>query len=154
MSSCCSRAESSAERPACPQSGTTGVRVHLVTVKAMVTEKALPRVAQTVYWFCADAQCDVVYFTADGGTYSKQEVRVPVWQKEPAGDRTVCYCFGETESAIREEIRSIGHSEAVQRIRRNVDADRCACDVRNPRGVCCLGDVSIMVRRLTGSPDL
>ena len=153
MSSCCSQSESPADRPACPQCGRNGVRVGLVTVKAMLTENALARVAQTVYWFCADAQCDVVYFSVDGGTYSKQDVRVPVWHKEPAGNRTVCYCFGETESAIRAEIRSTGQSEAVQRIRRHIDADRCACDVRNPRGVCCLGDVSILVRRLAGSLD-
>lgn len=153
MSSCCSQSESSAERPACPHSGTSGVRVALVTIKAMLTEKALARVAQTDHWFCADAQCDVVYFTADGGTYSKQDVRVPVWRKESVGDRTVCYCFGETESAIREEIRLTGQSEAVQRIRRHIDADRCACDVRNPRGVCCLGDVSLVVRRLAGPLD-
>lgn len=153
MSSCCSQSESSAERPACPQSGSHGVRVDRVTVKAMLTEQALARIAQTVHWFCADAQCDVVYFTADGGIYSKEDVRVPVWHKEATGDRTVCYCFGETESAIRAEIKATGRSEAIQRIRRHIDADRCACDVRNPRGVCCLGDVSIMVRRLAGSPD-
>lgn len=40
---------------------------------------------QTVDWFCADAQCDVVYFTADSRTYSKQDVLVPVWQTKPAG---------------------------------------------------------------------
>lgn len=58
----------------------------------------------------------------------------------------VCYCFGETESAIADEIRQHGRSAAVERVREHIKAERCACGIRNPRGACCLGDVTQAVK--------
>jgi hypothetical protein len=72
-----------------------------------------------------------------------------VWQKDAAGARMLCYCFGEGEAGIRDEIHATGASHAVERIRAHVEAGRCACEVRNPRGVCCLGDVGAAVTRIT-----
>ena len=63
-------------------------------------------------------------------------------------DRLLCYCFGETEAGIRSELREHGRSDVVQRIRGHIAAQRCACEIRNPRGVCCLGDVIAAVKRL------
>jgi hypothetical protein len=39
-------------------------------------------------------------------------------------------------------------SHAVQRVREHISAGRCGCEVRNPRGVCCLGDVTEAVKRM------
>jgi hypothetical protein len=66
----------------------------------------------------------------------------------PAG-RLVCYCFEESEESIRAELRAHGRSGAVDRIRAHIAARRCACEVHNPRGVCCLGDLIAVVKRLT-----
>lgn len=63
----------------------------------MLTEVGLRRVTRALYRFCPDPGCDVVYFAGDGQTYARTDVRVPVWQKEPEGRRTVCYCFGEND---------------------------------------------------------
>jgi hypothetical protein len=67
---------------------------------------------------------------------------VPVFQKEPKGDRTVCYCFGVGESDIRRELAASGRSTAVDRITALVKSERCACEVKNPQGSCCLGNVA------------
>jgi hypothetical protein len=64
-----------------------------------------------------------------------------------AGVNLVCYCFGESEASIRQEIETDGRSSAVARIRGHIAAGRCACEVKNPRGVCCLGDLIAAVRR-------
>jgi hypothetical protein len=117
-------------------------------VKALLTESALRRFEPGAYRFCPDAECAVVYFDDAGNVFRKDDLRVPVWQKEPAGNRTICYCFGETESGIRAEIRHAGMSHAVQRVREHISAGRCGCEVRNPRGVCCLGDVTEAVKRM------
>ena len=135
----------------CPVSGTKGAKVDLQTVKAMLTEAGLMRVTRTTHRFCADPACEVVYFADDGGTVLKSDVRVIVWQKEPEGERTVCYCFGENEADIRSEIIATGKSKAVERVRRHIQAGRCACEVRNPRGVCCLGDVGAAVKRVAAT---
>jgi hypothetical protein len=111
-------------------------------------EQALARLEPTDYRFCADARCDIVYFSGTGSHFRTADLRVPVWQKLPSGYRLVCYCFGESEASIRAEIELTGRSLAVQRIRKHIAAGRCACEVRNPRGACCLGDVIAAVKRV------
>ncbi len=133
----------------CPASRTVGNVVETRTVKALLTDQALRRLTPSnQHHFCADPTCDVVYFDEAGAVYGRADVRVPVWQKEPFGRRVVCYCFGENEERIQMEIRATGRSAAVERIREHISAGRCACEVRNPRGACCLGEVMAAVTRL------
>lgn len=94
-----------------------------------------------------------MYFAADGQRFVTTDIRVAVWQKEPVGHRTVCYCFGENEHDIREEVERDGSSRAVIRVREHIAARRCACEVRNPRGSCCLGDVTAVVTRALRGAD-
>jgi hypothetical protein len=54
----------------------------------------------------------------------------------------MCYCFGFTRQDIWDEIRSSGKSTVAKRITAEVEAGRCACEVKNPSGKCCLGDVT------------
>ena len=151
MSDCCDRPAVEPGARACSACGEPGSPVQLQTVKALLTEVALRRVQLTHYRFCGDPACDVVYFGDAGDRFDTNDLRVPVWQKEPEGARLLCYCFGETESAIRAELTEHGRTEVVDRIREHIDAQRCACDLRNPRGACCLGDVIAAVRRLEQS---
>jgi hypothetical protein len=149
---CCAKTEPAPRKTAeCPVGGTKGLPVELQTVKAILTNAALRRITAASHRFCADAECDVVYFADDGTTYSKSDIRVPVWQKEPAGARMLCYCFGENEGDIRVEIATTGKSDAVERVKAHIKASRCACEVRNPRGTCCLGDVGAAVKRVSES---
>lgn len=122
--------------------------VDLQTVKALLTEQALARIEPTDYRFCADARCDVVYFNTGGATFETGDLRVPVWQKRAFGSRMVCYCFGESETTMRAEIEVTGRSLAVERVRAHIAARRCACEIRNPRGTCCLGDVIAALKRV------
>lgn len=146
MSECCDRRDVAPAGPACPACGQRGSAVQLQTVKAMLTETALRRVELTHYRFCGDPACAVVYFGDADEHFDRQDVRVPVWQKEPPGARLLCYCFGETESGIRTELQELERTEAIDRIRAHISAQRCACEIRNPRGACCLGDVMAAVR--------
>jgi hypothetical protein len=155
MSECCCppRSDDPSEARACPRSGSIGLAVDLVTVKALLTESALARVTGSPHRFCPAPDCEIVYFTA-GDSFTVNELRVPVWQKQPAGARTVCYCFGENEADIRREIVEQGASQAVERVRMHIAAGRCACEVRNPRGACCLRDLTATVRRLAHEREL
>jgi len=71
-----------------------------------------------------------------------------VFQKETRGARTVCYCFAITEKDIRRELLETGHSSASEHITALVKADRCACEVKNPQGSCCLGNVAETTKEL------
>lgn len=148
MSNCCATTTTEASGGRCPRSGSIGVAVDLLTVKALLAERALARLEPAEFRFCADARCDVVYFNADGVTFETGDLRVPVWQKRQPGSRMVCYCFGESESTIRAEIEATGRSMAVERVRAHIAAARCACELRNPRGRCCLGDMIAAVKRV------
>ena len=144
---CCSPKNDAGAKPVtCRACQTKGQPVDELTIKALLTEHALRRFEPGSYRYCSDASCDVVYFS-EAGTFTKQDVRVPIWQKEPPGRRTICYCFDETESAIARELSDTGVSHAVGRVRAHIAAHRCACEVRNPRGACCLGDLIAAVDR-------
>lgn len=148
MSNCCAVPAPTASATLCPASGTKSQPAKLETVKALLTSEALQRLTTSPHRFCSEPTCEVVYFNACGQTYLKSDIRVAVWQKEPSGVGIVCYCFGENEADIRAEMDLLGKSGAVARVRAHIHAGRCACEVRNPRGVCCLGDVTAVVGRI------
>ncbi len=134
-------------------SGTAGKRVERLTVKSLLRESALSRLTPLEHHFCPDPACDVVYFDRAGATYRRAELRIPVWEKEPPGGRMICYCFGENEADMQREIVRTGSSDAVGRVRAHIKAGRCACEIRNPRGVCCLGDLIAAVEHARKDAD-
>ena len=148
MADCCDRTATEPGARTCPACGVKGAAVQLQTVKALLTEIALRRVQLTHYRFCSSAACDVVYFGDAGDRFGTRDIRVPVWHKQPPGSRLLCYCFGKDEAVIRHELLQEGHAQVVDRIREHIAAERCACDIRNPRGACCLGDVTAAVKRI------
>lgn len=149
MADCCCAGHGQAGPPVrCGVCGTSGKTVESLTVKALLTEVALARYEHTAYRFCPDAGCSTVYFAEGGPTFTTDDVRERVWQKEPPGRRTLCYCFGENEADISGEIARTGQSAAIQRVRAHIAAKRCACEIRNPRGTCCLADLQAAVERL------
>lgn len=130
----------------CPQSSSKGTRVDSVTVKAMLAVSLL-EVRNTSYFFCKDANCPVVYFSEDGTqTFTKDQIRERVYQKERDKDDVfICYCFRHTLGSIRAELTS-SSSTVVEAINAGIRAGQCACDIRNPQGVCCLGNVTAFIR--------
>ena len=151
MKDCCDSPVAETGAHACGACAERGSPVQLQTVKALLTEVALRRLQLTHYRFCANAACETVYFGDAGDQFGSGDIRVPVWQKQPGDGRLLCYCFGETESGIRRELLEQGRTDVVARIREHIAAQRCACDIRNPRGACCLGDVMAAVKRIERS---
>ena len=60
----------------------------------------------------------------------------------------LCYCFGFDESHIREEIAQTGTTTVPERISCLIRKGLCACDVLNPSGKCCLGEINRTATRL------
>ena len=90
----------------------------------------------------------MVYF-AGSERFTTDEVRVPVYQKHPESQNVpVCYCFGHTPSSIRAEWLAIGMSTVVADVTAGIQAGQCACEIRNPQGACCLGNVRKVVKRI------
>jgi len=130
----------------CPQCGQSGKPVEGQTVRAMVSV-SLRSVPQDSYLFCRTRDCPVVYFNRDGRiTFLTADLRERVYQKEPEStDVSICYCFrhtvGQLVNASREERDSI-----LADINAGIKAQECACDLRNPQGSCCLGNVTARIK--------
>lgn len=143
MEDCCRRATVSF-RGSCPGCGHAGREVDGITLKAMVRPEALARVGSDAHRFCPVPECPIVYF-GSGEPFRREDVLVPVFQKEREGERTVCYCFAISEEQVRREVAVAGASASADRIRDLVKSGRCACEVRNPQGTCCLGNVAVVM---------
>ena len=144
MGDCCSapRVPVASADAICRRCASKGVRVAVLTVKSLLAEIALGRLTPALpCYVCLEPTCPVVYFANEGLEYTTMDVRAAPWQKQPTGHRTFCYCFDENEPAMLRELAETGRCDAVQRVRGHIAADRCACEVRNPRGTCCLGDL-------------
>ncbi len=143
MKSCCEVSQGGDGR--CPECGGPGRRVERITLKALLYPGALERLSPGAHRFCATRSCGVVYF-GGGDCFRREDVGAPVFQKEPEGGRTVCYCLALNEETLRREVEASGRSASVERIKALVQAERCACEVRNPQGTCCLGDVAALAK--------
>ena len=146
-SDCCSVSEPILNHAAlCPRCGEKGKPVSLATVGAMAkTEVEAAKLSSQEYQLCRNHDCPVVYYAGEI-QIEKSELRVPVNFKESNYEGPVCYCFNYTVASIRAEIQTKGHSIAQAMITREVKAGRCACEVKNPAGTCCLGDIVRVVQ--------
>lgn len=131
----------------CPVSKTSSKKVQLRTVRSLVRADSRWRLENVQYYYCEDASCPVVYFPVDGGAYfTISDLDVKVFGKDRGDNVPVCYCFDWTRERIKTEIRELGKSTAAVEIARQVKAGLCACDVKNPKGRCCLGDINAVMK--------
>lgn len=158
MSSCCSDKDAcdiSAVSEKCPRCGARGKEVDPITLKALLNAEGLLRGVPPAPRFCATPACPVVYFDNSVPiSFNEDLLTVPVYAKHPENPHVpVCYCFGYTPAKIQNEVERSGFSSASKTITAEVKAGHCACEVKNPKGVCCLGDVSRVERQvaLTGT---
>lgn len=140
----------SAPKPSCPRCGRPGRPVSTLTLKHQVKAQFLAAVNDGGFQFCPTPACPVVYFAAAGPVLTTGDVRRPVTQKD-SEHAPVCYCFGFTPAMIREELAASGKSTVVERITAEMKADFCACEIRNPQGSCCLGNVKAAVKAATAA---
>ncbi len=153
---CCNLPESPGiDANRCRQCGAQGRKVHPETMENLLKPEVLARRKDATYFFDLTPGCDVVYFSNEAGSYfAKDELRVRVGIKETESPVPICYCFGHTAESARKEILATGHSTMAERITAEVQAGNCACEVKNPSGTCCLGEVNQVVSRIQKELEL
>ena len=124
----------------CPSCGKKGKAVAVLTAKSLVRDhRRVP--ASASYSFCRTANCEVVYFS-DQAVFKKPDLKVRVGVKETTDPIPLCYCFDYSREDVHRDIESKGSTPIVEAIKAEVQAGFCACEVKNPSGACCLGDIT------------
>jgi len=95
------------------------------------------------YSFCSARDCSVVYFEGKGSQqFNVDDLRIRVGLKVNDDPIPLCYCFGFNENNIRDEFDRTGSTSIVEKVSRLIREGLCACEARNPSGVCCLGELN------------
>ena len=135
----------------CPACAGVGVSRYVTkkTMLLMLKSEFFERISDKQYYFCANHDCQTVYFPEEEGiTFDVNSLRVRVGTKAKEDPKPLCYCFGFDESDIKLEITITGKTTILGRVAELLKAGMCACEARNPSGACCLGDITKTVKRL------
>ena len=60
----------------------------------------------------------------------------------------VCYCFQYTKKSIKDDFLQNGYSIILERIKNEKKNNGCNCEIKNPKGKWCLGDVHQVVEEI------
>lgn len=150
MDCCSSGVQIITETPqgVCKDCGEVGRLVTRQTVAHHVKSEKLSEVKSGEYRFCSSENCPTVYYAATGEIFTVDDVRELITSKAKGDARPLCYCFGFTEGFARQEIAETGTSSVPEQVSQFIKERLCCCEVRNPSGVCCLGEINKAVKRL------
>jgi len=161
MSDCCSSTNESIDESCavpevktvnstvCPSCGQKGKTVDTQIVKAMLAVSLEMIRPSATYRFCRTKTCPVVYYADEASqVFTEDDIKERVYQKHPHDDDVlVCYCFYHSPGSIRAEFEQ-GITDVVARVTAGTKTGQCACDIRNPQGSCCLGNVGKVVKQI------
>lgn len=150
MENCCIKHEDRETKndSFCPLDQSKGKRVKIKTIRNHIKGKWQREVkTNSDYFFCSSRGCDVVYFSNEGQIFKKDQMRTMVGEKEIKNPE-ICYCFNFFESDIRDEIETSGKTRIPDFIKERIKEGSCACEIMNPSGSCCLGNISKAVKRI------
>lgn len=134
----------------CPLCENKGKKVQLITLKSLLKPSALESLdPKENHYFCSTKDCEVVYFDTSNKRYLVSEIKVAVHQKDGTAATPICYCFYWTKEKIKQYVETGITPNPVEHIRENIKENRCGCEVNNPQGSCCLGNVTSYIKDLT-----
>lgn len=100
------------------------------------------------YRYCETPARPVVYFGPPGTQLLRiADLKTRVGAKETEDPVPVCYCFSFTERQIIEDVLAHGRCTIRDYIQDKVRRGECACEVKNPSGRCCLGNVARAIKK-------
>lgn len=153
MENCCSNfkeMKTESDVGNCAVCNSKGKKVQLITLKSLLIPSTLETLnAEANHYFCSTKDCNVVYFDTNNKMYLTSDLKVPVHQKDESSLTPICYCFDWTKDKIKEYVKIGLISKPVEHIRENIKENRCGCEINNPQGSCCLGNVTTYIKELS-----
>jgi hypothetical protein len=132
----------------CPKCNHPGKHINSQTIKGVLITTLEILKPGNPYYYCKTQDCVVVYFHEDGNqVITEDDLRVSVYHKHPSSPTVnICYCFGINVEELDNDIKNNAGEKSANRINAGIKAEQCACDIRNPEGVCCLGNVKRRIK--------
>jgi bacterioferritin-associated ferredoxin len=81
-------------------------------------------------------KCNVVYYSSNT-SYEKDYVKVPIWFKNDADPKYICYCNKVTEEQIVDAVTNKNAKDMKDIIRITGAMKNGKCLINNPTGECC-----------------
>jgi len=147
MDCCAGEKQHAVSQSACPSCAAVGRVVSDLTIQAILKPAQALSLLAVGRRFCGTPSCEVVYYGDDGRAVTKSEVPIRVGLKEREDPIPVCYCFGFSVADVRREMVETGRCTIPAGIKAEVRAGQCSCEIRNPSGTCCLGEVNRAVKQ-------
>lgn len=132
----------------CPFCGDEGTIVKNITPKSILKDNIVGLISdEKSYRYCKNKNCDISYFAEDQN-FHVADMKVKATHKDNGLDVHVCYCFNYTRDMILKDIMNNGKSNALKEIKDKMKDPGCFCEISNPQGSCCLGNVSAWIREI------
>jgi len=146
MNDCCKRPDlngiAQTKQMLCPSCQKKGRAVEFKTLQSLLKPTSLRRCLPDEFHFCQSPDCPVVYFSLSNH-FETADLQVAVFQKSTDTDTPVCYCFG----FLKGDLTGAAGASIPKIIQAYVKNKQCACEVRNPQGRCCLGNVQHLLQK-------
>ncbi|BAF71650.1 putative iron-sulfur cluster-binding metallochaperone [Sulfurovum sp. NBC37-1] len=135
-------------KAACPSCGEKAKGVLGKTLEHLLANEAKAGLScLDGFYYCKTPTCKVIYFRGEE-ILTQHDVSVIVGLKEGASPVTVCYCFDWTKEKIEKELEETGKTDALEDIKAKMEDPGCSCEILNPSGGCCLGDVGKAIKEI------
>ena len=129
----------------CPSCGGPGRAVSEATVFAHTGAENRPKARLSAWRFCRNRTCPVSYFAASEKSAVQLGALTSPFSKSSSPNRMLCFCFEHTAAQIAAAPSLQATIVAACR------AGKAACELKNPEGRCCLGQVAAVIR--SAAPD-
>ncbi len=135
-------------KSACPECNVRAKGVLGKTVETLLRGKSKSDLSCfDGFYYCKTPSCKIIYFR-EGTSLTQKDINVIVGLKNGASPATVCYCFEWTKEKIKSELEKTGNTIALEDIKIKMKNPGCACEVMNPSGSCCIGDITKAIKEI------
>jgi acetoin utilization deacetylase AcuC-like enzyme len=136
----------------CPECGKPGRKVSPLTVQSHTVLEHFRSLEASESWqFCRTPSCSIGYFSSPKReAVTLDAMKTTPFPKSDDPARLVCFCFEHTVEAVTEDLRKHPESTIKADIREACRGGQDDCERMNPEGLCCLGNVALVIRNAGG----
>jgi hypothetical protein len=134
-------------RAYCPRCRSLGILVGAGPLDTHIRTDARAKIREEA-WFCKFPRCDVAYFNQFDAIVCVDELKTPVYPKDP--DAPICTCFGFTYDDVEMDVHD-GVPIRIRELLAKSKSPAAHCQVTAPDGRCCMAAVQELYLKLRAS---